>query len=139
MAKNIKLLQDTLQFIKMNPQLHDQGDWVQVDEDNLETCDTPMCFAGHAALLSGGTFDKEIWEEEWDWNVDYDTGKHVSYYAENGAHVSTFAADRLGLNEEERVYLFAGTRSGEELEEAVQKFSEGYTVDFDGNFVKEKN
>lgn len=138
--KNVKLLKDTLEFIKANPKLHDQGDWVQVDEDNLEACDTPMCFAGHAALLAGGTFDKELFAYNWEWDVDPNTGEHVdAYVAEDAIHVSTFAARKLGLSETESSYLFYGGRSGREIENAVNAFCNGYTVDFNENFYKKES
>lgn len=143
MEKNIKLLNETLAFIKANPALHNQGDWVEVDENNIEACDTPMCFAGHAALLSGATFDKEIYTEDWEWTVHPETGEHISYDDDMynggvGMHVSNYAARKLGLNSNEASYLFFASRSGEELEEAVHKFSEGYSVDEFGDFYKKE-
>lgn len=139
--KNVQLLKDTLDWIKANPKLHDQGDWVQIDEDSLEACETPMCFAGHAALLAGGQFDKDKFAYDWDWNLDLETGEHVYVDDdnENMVHVSTYASHKLGLNDTESSYLFYGGRSAQEIENAVNAFCDGYTVDFDDKFYKEEN
>lgn len=139
MGKNVKLLNDTLDFIKSNPKLHHQGDWVEAGENEAEyqACDTTMCFAGHAALIAGGTFDKDIWFGEFEWEVNEETGKHTGYYEDDDlVHVSTFAASKLGLNDSERSYLFDSARTIQEIEEAVRLFGQGYTVDFYGNFFK---
>lgn len=42
--KNVKLLNETMDRIKANPQTHDQGVWAHFEE---ETCETFMCSAGH--------------------------------------------------------------------------------------------
>lgn len=140
MEKNVELLNATMDWIKANPKLHDQGDWV---EPGNEACETTMCFAGHATILAGGTFDRKIYERDYDWTVDAETGQHqerrvyslgcgcCDETVENQTHVANFAAKKLGLNPDEQAYLFHGGRSLEELEEAVKKFSEGYTVDWD--------
>jgi hypothetical protein len=137
MAKNVTLLNATMNLIKANPQLHDQGMWV-------DPCATTMCFAGHAAVLAGATFDKEIWANQEDWDVDPKTGQHVNPYEYDGGedeenwpiHVAEFAMNKLGLTWEERDYLFNQSRTREQLEQAVSKFSEGYSCDRHGNFFK---
>lgn len=152
--KNVKLLQDTLSWIKAHPESHNQGDWGHYDS---EACETSMCFAGHAAILSGATFDKDIYLEECDWTVNAETGKHVyTEYVEGDdewddsdlkpgtEHVADFAAKKLGVSGDERSYLFGGMRSLQELEEAVDKFSTGHTYTFNGltrewGFIKEEN
>lgn len=138
MEKNVKLLQDTLDFIKTNPKNYNQGDWVEAGESADEVCETTMCFAGHAALLAGATFDKDIWFDEFEWQVDFETGKHGNYYDDDLVHVSTYAASKLGLNANEHSYLFSSERSIQEIEQAVRLFSEGFTVDFNGDFYKKE-
>lgn len=157
--KNVKLLKDTLDWIKFNPKTHDQGNWGHYDE---EACETTMCFAGHAAILAGGTFNKDIYREEDEWHVDKETGKHVEtqyreYDDDNDTwdyddsdlvdgivHVADFAARVLGLSDDERTYLFSGSRSLAEIEEAVEKFCDGYSYTWnrktnEWGFVKEDN
>jgi len=157
-VKNIQLLKDTMDWIKAHPEQHQQSLWGNYSE---EACSTTMCFAGHAAVLSGGTFDKKIFLREEEWNVDENTGRHVvsEYYEDDDEdhwddelkpgiiHVAEFAAEKLGLNEEEKSYLFAGHRTLEQLEEFVEKADQGYTLVWrkqesgywDYNFVKEEN
>lgn len=137
--KNVPLLLATMALIKVFPEKHDQGTWVDPDP-----CGTTMCFAGHAAVISGATFDKEIFLNEDEWILDPE-GKHVS---EDEAHdsnwdrkdgykyVGQFAADKLGLTLEEASYLFQHNRTREQLEDAVYKFAEGYTVSYDNQFYK---
>lgn len=140
MEKNIKLLNETLDFIKTNPKLHHQGDWVEAGQTEAEyqACETTMCFAGHAALLAGGTFDKTIWFDEFEWEVDEETGQHKGYADDDDSliHVSTFAAEKLGLNDDERCYLFDSSRTIQDIEKAVRLFGEGWTVSWNGDFYK---
>lgn len=141
MTKNVALLNETMNWINLHPEQHNQGAW---GEYNEEACETTMCFAGHAAILAGGTFDTKVYMDEFEWNVNAKTGEHVasewvqsdecpccSELAEGMTHVADFAAEKLGLSDDERTYLFSGTRTREELNEAVEKFSQGYTVGFD--------
>jgi hypothetical protein len=154
--KNVQLLNDTMNWIKAHPELHRQSDWVQPYDANGEACGTSMCFAGHAAMLAGATFDPEIFNKLEEWNVDAESGKHVDsteYYNEEmdeydlpdgTVHVSDFARDALGLNSDERAFLFAGHRSVQELEDAVDLLSNGYTYEysataFDWIWKKEEN
>lgn len=139
MEKNTKLLNDTLAFIKANPKLHNQGDWIDPGEyeADYQPCSTTMCFAGHAAMLAGATFDKDIWFDEYGWDVDAETGKHTPFCdSENLIHVSSFAGRKLGLDDSERQYLFSASRSIQEIEEAVDMFSRGYSVTWDGEFYE---
>lgn len=138
--KNVKLLNDTLEWIKANPKNHDQGDWIDPgdNEESYEACNTTMCFAGHAAILAGATFDKSVWFDEYDWAVDFKTGQHIGSW-EDSVHVSIFAADRLGLNDGERYYLYSSERTIQQIEEAVSKFAQGYSCTWTGEFYKEDN
>lgn len=138
--KNVVLLMATMATIKMHPEKHDQGTWV-------DPCNTTMCFAGHAAVISGATFDKDIFESEDGWLID-PNGKHVSEYdaidenchlKDGYLYINEYAREKLGLNYQESSYLFNHSRTPWELEEAIAKFSNGYTVDYNGRFVKEES
>jgi len=137
--KNVPLLLATMALIKMFPEKHDQGTWVN-------PCATTMCFAGHAASISGASFDPVVFRLEEEWILN-DQGNHVS---EREAHtddwerkegykfVSEFAKDKLGLTQHEADYLFHHGRTREQLEDAVYKFADGYTVNYYGEFTKTK-
>ena len=115
---NKELLRTTMDFINANPQLHNQGDWI-------EPCNSTMCFAGHAAILAGATFDQKIWEMHEEWDVDATTGKHGIFQDYNDpasmnlCHVSDFAQNKLGISFAEREYLFSPSRTREQLNRFV--------------------
>jgi hypothetical protein len=158
-VKNIQLLRETLEWIKAHPEEHYQGDWARLYNAKGEPCGTSMCFAGHATVLAGGTFDTKIFAKNEEWNVNSETGAHIDtteYYVEewdeyelpdNVVHVSVFARDALGLTQEEQSYLFAGHRTLEELEEFVNKSADGWSLvwardsegRYDYKYVKEEN
>lgn len=129
---NANLLKLTMLYIQTFPEQHDQHDWVN-------PCDSTMCFAGHAAVLSGATFKKKIYDDEGEWLVHPVTGKHKDWQSDNRIYVSEFARQKLGLTQAESDYLFHQSRTKEQLEEAVEKLADGYTVDYYGNFYKEEN
>lgn len=145
--KNVPLLLATMALIKVFPEKHDQGSWV-------DPCQTTMCFAGHAAVISGATFDRKIHDDEDSWIVDPE-GKHVPEVeayegGEDGwwdgerkdgyKFVEEFAKDKLGLSKREADYMFHHSRTPEQLEEAVYKFAEGYTIAPNWlEFVKEES
>jgi hypothetical protein len=81
---NIEALKKTRDFIKANPDQHDQESW---------HCGTSACIAGHASLLHGaylrqGRYDPEMWAN----------GRPV--------HTSGYAAEVLGLTGRQASYLF---------------------------------
>lgn len=142
--KNVPLLLATMAMIKVFPEKHDQGSWV-------DPCNTTMCFAGHAAVISGATFDRKIHDDEDSWIVDPD-GKHVGereayqgdYWdgerKEGYKFVEEFAKNKLGLTQREADYMFHHARTPEQLENAVYKFAEGYTIDSSWTtFIKEES
>lgn len=129
---NENLLKLTMLYIKTFPEKHDQGDWVN-------PCDSTMCFAGHAAVLAGATFKNKIYREEGEWLVDPITGKHKDWnYDGDRVYIQEFASKKLGLTVRESYYLFHQRRTHEELEKAVEMLSNGYTVDYHGNFTKKE-
>lgn len=127
---NENLLKLTMLYIKTFPEKHDQATWVQ-------PCNSTMCFAGHAAMLSGATFKSKIYANEEEWLVDPVTGKHKSWDSNSDRiYISDFARQKLGLTQSEADYLFNQRRTPQELEKAVEMLSSGYTVDYYGNFEK---
>jgi len=142
--KNVPLLLATLALIKVFPEKHDQGSWV-------DPCNTTMCFAGHAATIAGATFDREIHAAEDSWIVDPE-GNHVDeadayegdYWngdrKEGYKFIEVFAKDKLGLTQREADYMFHHSRTPEQLEEAVYKFATGFTISASwAEFVKEES
>lgn len=141
--KNVPLLMATMAMIKVYPEKHDQGTWI-------DPCNTTMCYAGHAASIAGATFDPLIFLAEDVWMLDpqgvhvpeaeaYDGNFYENDRTEGYNFVDEFARDKLGLSRYEADYLFHHSRSRKELENAVQKFCDGYTVDYDGEFYKKES
>lgn len=127
---NAGLLKLTMDYINLFPEKHDQSDWV-------DPCESTMCFADHAAILAGATFKSKIWDNEGEWMVDPATGKHRSYDSANDKeYIQYFAQRKLDLTTPEADYLFHQSRTREELKKAVEMLSQGYTVDYYGNFTK---
>lgn len=107
MTKNIALLKTTLDFIQANPDKHDQADWVEVNR-----CGTTMCFAGHAAALSGAEVPKD--NKAWRLNPD---GSLVER-DENGRRtggilIEDYARELLGMNYDEASFIFYCTENEE--------------------------
>lgn len=133
MEKNIPLLKETMEQILKSPEAHHQGSWV-------DPCHSTMCFAGHAAMIAGATFDPKIYQEEDEWLVDSATGKHVRWDEDAISyrqHISEFAQEKLGLSDMEHGYLFSPLRTKEELQEAVLRFQEGYYMATYGEWVRD--
>jgi hypothetical protein len=135
--KNVPLLLATMAMIKVFPEKHDQGSWV-------DPCNTTMCFAGHAGMIAGATFDKDIYAQEDEWILD-PNGKHVGddqardrdFNRRKGyKYIEEFATEKLGLTPEESSYLFRHNRTREQLENAVYKLADGWSIDYDGEFFK---
>lgn len=84
---NIQLLKDVRDAILLDPKSHDQKTWV---------CDTSMCIAGHAAVMSG----RAKVSKDTDWGVALvdDEGEYVN--------ASYEAEEVLELTDSERRYLF---------------------------------
>lgn len=143
--KNIPLLLATMAMIKVFPEKHDQGSWV-------DPCNTTMCFAGHAAVIAGATFDRNIHDDADSWIVDpegkhvpeveaYDNGDYWSGSRKEGyKFIEEFAKEKLGLSKREADYMFHHSRSRDQIEQAVHMFSQGYTIDASWReFVKEES
>lgn len=129
---NANLLKLTMLYINTFPEKHDQGDWV-------DPCESTMCFAGHAAILAGATFKQKIFDYDNEWCVNPETGKHVKWGSDKPwVYIKEFATNKLDLTFVEAEYLFHHNRTRAELEKAVEMLSEGYTVNYDGEFTKKE-
>lgn len=103
---NIELLRKTKEHMQANPELHNQGTWISFPDSNrfpynANLCHTTMCTAGHAAVLAGAeipTFDQYC---RVGWVLNQEGKVH-----QNGEGVASWAAERLGLNDDEFNYLF---------------------------------
>lgn len=119
MELNTKLLDETLEFIKTHPQEWEQKVWfgwykdgvLTYDEITVEmieqnSCQSGMCFAGHAALRAGFPAPPKNNDDLW---TDGE-----------GQHVSDFAREKLGLTLGQASALFDGENSLEDLERMVE-------------------
>lgn len=104
--RNIELLEKTMQFIKDNPEKHDQAQW----------CGTAQCFAGWATSLEGYTE-----------RMYRDGRPSMSYLVANGrnVHAAELAAQLLGLTGDEADRLFDGGNTIEHLELMVKDLVNG--------------
>lgn len=131
---NIELLLKTLEYIKAHPQTWKQEAWfwhrsnasgeviphlVEIDMEEVNSCGSAMCFAGHAALIEGFPAPPKSNTLPWEREVDGEP------YPEA---VDSFAAKRLGLPYEVAEELFDSQNTLEVLEAMVQKI-----VDSNGN------
>jgi hypothetical protein len=99
---NVDLLDRTLAHIEANPQEWDQRDW---------RCGTRMCFAGHAALLSGGVFPFSADDRGYVGDDDHAPPKQYAVQLPDGSmqHVEDCAIGALGLTADEADHLFDDT------------------------------
>lgn len=124
---NFPLLLEMLKFIQENPQTWQQASWyinvdietgdaVSVPELKIETleeinsCGTSFCFAGHVALHEGFPAPPRYNHIEWERNVD------GSDWPES---VDRFATARLGLTEDQGGELFDGDNDLEAIEAMI--------------------
>ena len=123
---NTQMLHLVYKEIKTFPKAWNQNTWA-VDFDKLadlpgikefkrNRCGTAYCFAGHAALLAG-------YEIAWD---DFGESSSVTDKNERGhaRSISEVAAEVLGLEESQRLDLFAGGNSLENIRQ--------YIIDYTG-------
>lgn len=125
MGPNKALLKKTLEQIKAHPELHNQNFWVVANEENL--CGTAMCFAGHAAVLSGAENPDPKKHFIEDWYVRKDNLAYMNYEDtyqvpfKDYESVSKYAGRELGLTSEQSDWLFDSNRTLEEIESAVEE------------------
>jgi len=103
-TKNIPLLRKTMEFMKAHPGVHDQAGWIGFGDKHTSTaCHTTMCTAGHAAVLSGADIPTlgQFWRDNWRLTSEGRLAK-----GESGQHVSQWAKEQLGFNDDEEWYIF---------------------------------
>ena len=126
--RNVTLLQTTMRFIELNPDKHNQRAWVN-------ECGTAFCYAGHAALLAGVTEPPMSVTASYDyWGVNISTLEScgVARYEDLNAGtqiVDEFAAQQLGLTEEEASTLFEADRTVKALRALVDALCNGAWID----------
>jgi hypothetical protein len=99
-----------LDHIEKNPDMHDQGRWIYPGrhfpvslsvQDMRPECGTTACYAGWTVLLDGLTLDGSLVPA-----LEYD-------------HLSSVAADLLGLTQQEAMDLFHNATTLDEVRTAV--------------------
>lgn len=90
--------------------------WAASDAPKM-TCNTTMCLAGHATVAAGKAL---LWEQ------DEQTGEWQASRTTDGHSVETFAADYLGLDNDQTDDLFFQTEAEtvEELWDAIEHFTD---------------
>lgn len=102
---NLELLDKVLDYIIDHPDEWNQNVWCDASEANV--CGTVMCFAGHAATMTGHKYTLN--EESGDWELDggldsFDVGQEV-----------------LGLTHEEAQRLFVGSMFAQDADYYLDK------------------
>lgn len=123
---NEALLLETLEYIKNNPQKWNQGYWFvnfthagklvsayeQVEVEEVNSCGSAFCFAGHAALKTKNfpAPPKGGWDLPW--------------VNDDGVRVEEFARKALDLTYEQSEVLFFAENSLDDLETLVREIIE---------------
>lgn len=121
---NVPLLQETLEHIKNNPQSWYQNAWFSwVDSsgevhtynhfikiEEINSCGSAFCFAGHAALKEGFPNPPKPTEV---------SSVYAPWVNEDGVEVMDFARGKLGLSFGQASILFGAGNSLEDLEKIV--------------------
>lgn len=137
MANN-ELLLETLNYIKENPQKWMQDVWFgfydadgnrilePVELEEVNSCNTAFCFAGHAALKTGFPAPPVNGYEPWV-KSEYDpvAARPVRTF------VDEYAQKQLGLTWDQADVLFSGDNSLEDLETLVNAIIENPDIDQD--------
>jgi hypothetical protein len=90
--------------------------WAASDAPKM-TCNTTMCFAGHAVVAAGKALR---------WQLDESTGEWAASMTTEGHSVEAFAADYLGLDDDQAEELFFETpaETVEELWDAIENLTD---------------
>ncbi len=134
MEKNIQLLRQTMKHILANPQNHNQETWFSPDygAEDVNMCNTTMCFAGHAAVLAGGqTPNPKTFDGDWYLKLDGTLSNQNEYVTslyedteQQVLRVSKWAQRKLGLNPYEYEYLFMFMGDAEDVADRVERLAE---------------
>lgn len=110
---NLPLINKTLDYIRANPDEHDQSEWAKTTD-----CGTTMCFAGTAVFLSGGMF---VWNDS-----QQAAGVHTGSLPEEArgetdvTDIEEAALVLLGMDSRQGSRLFYGCVNLRDLEETVE-------------------
>lgn len=119
MANNDRL-QEVLDHIENNPQTWQQDVWFinrdgteenfSIEVEEINSCGSAFCFAGHAALKGGFTRPPANNYDSW-FSRNEETGR-VTY-------VDEFARDWLGVTNDQADILFSSSNTMDDLRECV--------------------
>lgn len=126
---NLELLHRVMDYIETHPKNWIQSSWfwitdhnndlvphlIDVEVEEVNSCGTAMCFAGHAALMEGFPAPPKVQHTEWSRKIDGD------FWPES---VDAFATKRLGLSSEVAEELFDSENTIEQLREMVDYITE---------------
>lgn len=129
---NVELLEKVYEYIENNPQKWKQSVWFAIlDEDGkmtfndfeveveeVNSCNTAFCFAGHTALMTGFVAPPKVNGALWEGEVD---GK---YYA-----VNEYAKEKLGITWDQADELFAAENSMEDIRKIIDMIKDNPHVD----------
>lgn len=129
MANN-ELLLDVLDHIKNNPQNWRQDAWfafvdenghrvwdtVSFDVEEVNSCHTAFCFAGHAALKTGFVAPPKNAYSGWKMEVDDPS----TYSGKRNVYVEDYAREKLEITWDQADALFNGDNTLEDLEAMVK-------------------
>lgn len=133
---NVELLEDVMNWIEKNPTTWKQSAWFEwldtetgdrtygVEEFEVEevnTCGTAFCFAGHVALREGFPNPPVDNNSEWSRPI---AGQDYMLRED----VASFAAKRLGLNHDVADVLFKGDNDLTALRKMVEEIKENPDV-----------
>lgn len=129
---NEKLLLETLEYIKTHPQFWEQSAWgiwtnevtghpeiilTTVAMEEINSCGSAFCFAGHAALRTGfpppPKSPNEMWTDD------------------KGTWIDDHARTALGLTYDQADILFSPENTMDELETLVKAIIENPEIDAD--------
>lgn len=126
---NVELLRKTMDYIATHPQVWHQGSWfwiydsdkdtviphqVEITYEEVNSCNTAFCFAGHAALMEGFIAPPSNTYKAWTRQVDV-KGSDDWHYED----VDEFARKRLGLSSDVANELFAAENTIQDLKDMV--------------------
>jgi hypothetical protein len=155
MARNLDLLDQVLDFVRMNPERWYQGSWFSpgstgYSQKSIETlrditdperiqgenwCGTTGCIAGHAVTMFG--YKPVIVFDSTDGYFEFSNqlvaqGENLRTY--DNLHDNTFktddkAAELLGLSTHDAELLFAGSNPMDSIEHLVKSWHNGVDTD----------
>lgn len=110
---NVALLEETLDYILVHPEEHDQGVWIEQTE-----CGTTRCFAGTAVMLTGyrlciGSNASCLVPANDELGYPVGDGRWI-------APIQEVAIRELGLNIQQALQLFNCQRTIDDLQLAVK-------------------